>query len=195
MGRAVGILRYGRSFNDSAIYKHQGGAHFLFYDPSFIGRIRNDVVGLAFNWVQPTNSGGHNEYNVEVFYRFPLFPLVDMTLSYQSVMNPVLDPTTVMPPCSASGSERRSDRRKLRYVNPATVGLRSRCHPMASPGTSWHYRTEPSFPNSEATPVGYAIPGTASEAGGRAFESRPGHHLVSGPFRTHGLQIIRGDIV
>ncbi len=53
------------------------------------------------------------------------------------------------------------------------------CHPMALPGTSWHYRTEPSIPNSEATPVGYRIPGTASEAGGRAFESRPGHHFVS----------------
>jgi hypothetical protein len=91
-GRVVGILRYGRGFDHSAVYKHQGGAHFLFYDPSFIGHIRNDVVGLAFNWVQPTNTGGHNEYNVEVFYRFPLFPLVDMTLSYQSVMNPVLDP-------------------------------------------------------------------------------------------------------
>jgi hypothetical protein len=49
-------------------------------------------------------------------------------------------------------------------------------HLLAPPGTSWHYRTEPSFPNSEATPVGYRIPGTASEAGGRASESRPGHH-------------------
>ena len=52
----------------------------------------------------------------------------------------------------------------------------TRCHLMSPYGTSWHYRTEPSFPNSEATPVGYRIPGTASEAGGRAFESRPGHH-------------------
>ncbi len=37
---------------------------------------------------------------------------------------------------------------------------------MALPGTSGHYRTEPSFPNSEATPVGYRIPRIASEAGG-----------------------------
>jgi hypothetical protein len=34
---------------------------------------------------------------------------------------------------------------------------------MALHGTSWHYRTEPSFPNSEATPVGYRILGTAFE--------------------------------
>ena len=58
----------------------------------------------------------------------------------------------------------------LRYptANPITVS------PL---GISWHYRTELSFPNSEAAPVGYRIPGTASEAGGRAFESRPGHHF------------------
>jgi hypothetical protein len=43
---------------------------------------------------------------------------------------------------------------------------------MALPGTSWHYRTEPGFPNSEATSVGYRIPGTASEAGGRAFAAK-----------------------
>ena len=55
----------------------------------------------------------------------------------------------------------------------------TRCHLMSPYGTSWHYGTEPSFPNNEATPVGCRIPGTASEAGGRAFESRPGHHLVS----------------
>ncbi len=91
-GRAIGIARYGRSFNDSAIYENQAGAHLLFHNPRFIGHIRTDLVGVAFNWVQPTNSGGHNEYNVEVFYRFPLFPLVDTTLSYQSVFNPVLDP-------------------------------------------------------------------------------------------------------
>ena len=30
---------------------------------------------------------------------------------------------------------------------------------MASPGTSWHYGTEPSFPNSEATPIGFRILG------------------------------------
>ena len=55
----------------------------------------------------------------------------------------------------------------------------TRCHLMSPYGTSWRCGTEPSFPNSEATPVGYRIPGTASEAGGRAFESRPGHHLIS----------------
>jgi hypothetical protein len=43
---------------------------------------------------------------------------------------------------------------------------------MAPLNTSWHYGTEPSFPNSEATPLGYRISGTASEAGDRAFVAK-----------------------
>jgi hypothetical protein len=49
-------------------------------------------VGLAFNWVQSPLGQNRSEYNVEIFYRFPLFPLVDATLSHQSVINPSLDP-------------------------------------------------------------------------------------------------------
>ena len=64
----------------------------LVADVHFIGHIRNDVVGVAFNWVQPAVTGNRNEYNVEVFYRFPFFPGVDTSLSYQSVINPVLAP-------------------------------------------------------------------------------------------------------
>jgi hypothetical protein len=91
-GRAIGIVRYGKSYNDSAFYDQQAGVHFLYYDPHVVGHIRNDVVGVAFNWVQPTVTGNRNEYNVEVFYRFPFFPGVDTSLSYQSVINPVLAP-------------------------------------------------------------------------------------------------------
>ncbi len=40
----------------------------------------------------PPVEGSRDEYNVEVFYRFPLFPGVDTTLSYQSVINPALNP-------------------------------------------------------------------------------------------------------
>ena len=90
-GRAIGIARYGSSFNDSALYKELAGVHFLYYDPRVIGHIRNDVVGVAFNWELATQSGARSEYNIEIFYRFPLFPLVDTTLSYQSVIHPALD--------------------------------------------------------------------------------------------------------
>ncbi len=91
-GRAVGVLRFGKSFNDSALYKQQGGASFLLYDPPGPNQIQNDLLGVAFNWAKSPQSGARDEYNVEVFYRFPLFPLVDMTLSYQSVIRPALDP-------------------------------------------------------------------------------------------------------
>ena len=39
----------------------------------------------------PPPFGSRDEYNLEVFYRFPLFPGVDTTLSYQSVFNPALN--------------------------------------------------------------------------------------------------------
>ncbi len=87
-GRLVGILRYGRSFNDSAFYEQQAGAHLLFFEPRAITRLQNDVVGAAFNWAKATASGTRDEYNLEIFYRFPIVPELDTTLSYQSVINP-----------------------------------------------------------------------------------------------------------
>ena len=91
-GRAIGIVRYGRSFNGSGFFEHQAGVNFLLYDPPPFHRIKNDVVGVAFNWVRPTLPGSRDEYDIELFYRFPLFPLVDVTLTYQSIFNPILDP-------------------------------------------------------------------------------------------------------
>ncbi|MBE9484079.1 MAG: carbohydrate porin, partial [Bacteroidetes bacterium] len=63
---------------------------FLLYDPPLLHLLQNDLIGVAFNWADATN-GVRDEYNVEGFYRFPLFPRVDMTLSYQYVINPALD--------------------------------------------------------------------------------------------------------
>ena len=90
-GRMIGIARYGRSFDGSAFYEHQASLNFLLYDPPPLDRIRNDVVGVAFNWVKPNVDGARSEYDFELFYRFPLFPLVDVTLSYQAIFNPALD--------------------------------------------------------------------------------------------------------
>jgi hypothetical protein len=89
-GRAVGIFRYGRSFDGSAIYKQQAGVSFVLYDPSDPIRIKNDLFGVAFNWVESVVVGTRDEYNFEAFYRFPIFPVVDATLSYQSVIHPAL---------------------------------------------------------------------------------------------------------
>ena len=62
-------------------------------NPSFLRWIRNDLVWVAFNWAELPLSATRSEYNVEVFYRLPIFPSVDMTLSYQSVIRPALDRT------------------------------------------------------------------------------------------------------
>jgi hypothetical protein len=91
-GRAVGVLRYGWSSNDSAVYRELFGAHFLLYDPTSNGRLQNDLLGVAFNWAQVAVEGVPGEYNAEIFYRFPLFPQVDMTLTYNSIIKPALDP-------------------------------------------------------------------------------------------------------
>ena len=89
-GRAIGIFRYGRSYNDSAIWKQQAGLSFVLNDPGDPIRIKNDMLGIAFNWVQSVVAGSRDEFNFETFYRFALFPAVDTTLSYQSVFDPAL---------------------------------------------------------------------------------------------------------
>jgi porin len=92
-GRPVIILRYGKSFNESAFYREQVGAHFVLYDVTPLKNLKNDLLGVAFNWAQSAAvSEARGEYNAEVFYRFPIIPQMDMTFSYQSVINPALDP-------------------------------------------------------------------------------------------------------
>jgi len=90
-GRAIGILRYGKSFDESALYEELASAHFLLYDPPGPSRLKNDLIGAAFVWAKVPQSGSRNEKNLEVFYRFPIFPHVDATLSYQSVFTPAFD--------------------------------------------------------------------------------------------------------
>ena len=90
-GRAVAVFRYGKSYNESAVYEEQFGAHFLLYNPTESG-LQNDLLGVAVNWAQANVSGARLESNFEIFYRFPIVQKVDMTLSYQSLFNLALDP-------------------------------------------------------------------------------------------------------
>jgi hypothetical protein len=95
-GRAIAIARWGRSYKESALYEQQAAGHLLLYDPFNSGKFKDDLFagdlfGVAYNWVQPTGVD-RDESNVELFYRFPLFPELDMTLSYQAIINPALDP-------------------------------------------------------------------------------------------------------
>lgn len=87
-GRAIGILRYGKSFDKAAVYDELAVAHFLLYEPRFLTRLKHDVVGVAFNWARAPLDGSRIEKYVELFYRFPIFPNVDTTLSDQSVIDP-----------------------------------------------------------------------------------------------------------
>ncbi len=91
-GRAIVILRYGKSYDDSAVFERQFGVHVLIYEPRLLSGLKNDLIGVAFNWARTPISGTRDEENVELFYRFPIFPHVDTTLSYQSVHDPALDP-------------------------------------------------------------------------------------------------------
>jgi len=93
-GKLVGLARWGQSFNDSALFEKLAGGSLLYYNPHIIGTIRNDVIGLGYSWVQATEAGTRREgeHNVEVFYRFPIFPLVDFTFSFMQIIHPAADP-------------------------------------------------------------------------------------------------------
>ncbi len=97
-GRLIGIGRWGRSYKDSALYEQLAAGHLVFYDPFCKGSFRDvglnaDLAGVAYSWVQPTGVD-RDESNVELFYRFPLFPQMDATVSYQGIINPALNPSS-----------------------------------------------------------------------------------------------------
>jgi porin len=89
-GKTVGVFRWGKAWNKSALYDEQAAVHLLFYDPPGPARLQNDLVGLAVNWALASAAGARGEYNLEAFYRFPFFTGLDTTLSYQYVYHPAL---------------------------------------------------------------------------------------------------------
>jgi porin len=88
-GRLVLLGRYGRSFDKAATYDQQAGVHLLSYDPFDL--FGHDVIGTAFNWIDSSAAGTRDEYNWETFYRFPLLPDLDLSLSYQAIFNPAFE--------------------------------------------------------------------------------------------------------
>lgn len=92
-GDAVAVFKYGKSYDDSAYFKSQVSASFLYYGPHLFGTIINDLVAVSLNWVDPVAAGSRAESNVEILYRFPLSPRLDTTISYMGIINPALDPT------------------------------------------------------------------------------------------------------
>lgn len=88
-GRPVLIARYSKSFDEAAIYDEQIGLQFILYQPAGPARFETDALGIGFNWVDPQDDiTARDEKNFEIFYRFPLFPQVDVTFNYQHIMDP-----------------------------------------------------------------------------------------------------------
>lgn len=89
-GRAIGLVRWGKSWNGSALLDQQLGLYLLYQNPSGPLGLRHDLIGVAGNWADSSAAGSRDEYNLEIFYRFPFFPGVDTRLSYQYVHHPAL---------------------------------------------------------------------------------------------------------
>jgi hypothetical protein len=92
-GNLVAIFKYGRSMKESALWKRHANIALVMYEPSLIGTITNDSVGISWTMIKAVNEGARREQNVETWYKFPLFPGLDMTLHYQAIINPSLDHT------------------------------------------------------------------------------------------------------
>jgi carbohydrate-selective porin OprB len=87
-GNLVAVARYGQSFNGAAIFDRQAGLHLVLYNPFGWFEPDTEAVGAAVNWIDSAFPGTRKEINFEVFYRFPLFPDVETTLSYQYIHHP-----------------------------------------------------------------------------------------------------------
>ena len=90
-GDTVGVFRCGKSEDGTSLYNEQVGLHLLLYDPGGsdgIDGLQHDLIGVAANWAEASAAGARDEYNAEVFYRFPFFAGLDTTVSYQYVLHP-----------------------------------------------------------------------------------------------------------
>ena len=85
-GNLVVVGRYGQSFDKAAIFDRQTGLHLVWYQP--FDWFDTDSFGVAVNWIDSATPGARHETNFETFYKFPLFPDVETTFSYQHVRNP-----------------------------------------------------------------------------------------------------------
>lgn len=92
-GKNIGILRYGRSFDGAAVlYEEQASIHYVRKDPGDPFGLKNDLLGLAVNWIKPESSEGREEYDFEAFYRMPLAPTLDFSVAYQAIFDPAFNP-------------------------------------------------------------------------------------------------------
>jgi hypothetical protein len=92
-GRNIGIFRYGKSFDGAALlYKQQASIHYVRKDPGDPFGLKNDLLGLAVNWIDPEDPTAQEEYDFEAFYRMPLAPTLDLSVAYQAIFDPAFNP-------------------------------------------------------------------------------------------------------
>ncbi|MEP1933283.1 carbohydrate porin [Parasphingorhabdus sp.] len=87
-GNTVVVGRYGKAFDKAAIFDQQAALALLRYQPFGQFSFDDDVLGAQVNWIDSSTTGARDEYSVETFYRFPVFPDLDTTIAYQAVINP-----------------------------------------------------------------------------------------------------------
>lgn len=92
-GRDIGMIRFGKSFDDSAQYKEQGSIRYARIDPPDPFGLRDDQFGFAVSYVKPiTDPFNRDEWGVDTFYRFNLFNRVQFSLAYQVIFDPSFNP-------------------------------------------------------------------------------------------------------
>lgn len=95
-GNLTGILRYSKSYGSASTYDNQASVYLVMQN---FFHLENDMLGIGLGWADPTNPSFRDEYIGEAFYRFPLTPRLDVSLSLQAIFNPAanlgVDKTTV----------------------------------------------------------------------------------------------------
>ena len=94
-GKNIGMIRYGRSFDGSAVYKEQGSVRYARVDPPDPFGLSNDQFGIAVSFVKPVvNPFDRDEWGIDTFYRFNLVERVELSFGYQVIFDPSFNPNT-----------------------------------------------------------------------------------------------------
>lgn len=92
-GKNIGIIRFGKSFDDSAVYKEQGSIRYVRDDPPDPFGLGDDHFGIAVSYVEPViNPFDRDEWGIDTFYRFNLVDRVQFSFGYQVVFDPSFNP-------------------------------------------------------------------------------------------------------
>ena len=87
-------MNYGHGWGGTFARNHLI-ARLVINDPNWLHpkiNLTGDRLGFGASWVDPAVPGGRDEFNLEAFYRFPLFPNLDVTLDAQYMIDPALIP-------------------------------------------------------------------------------------------------------